>query len=115
MMCGTWQIVSTLFTIVGVDDEVERPSVVLRNDRPLRPRREPGAAETAEVRLLDLLDDRRGVQGLRLRPGRVAAGRAVRLERMGVRAVEVAHEELLGGHRSLSRMRSTFSGVRSNS
>ena len=43
--------------LVGVDDEIARPRIGLRHERPLEARRESGAAATAEARLLHLVDD----------------------------------------------------------
>src|SRR2546430_14041645 len=48
--------------LVGVDDEVDGAGVGLRDEGPLHPRREAGAAEAAQVRLLDLVGDRRRLQ-----------------------------------------------------
>src|SRR5207248_9266884 len=64
------------------------------------------------VRLLDLVDDGRGLHRLRLLPRRVPPGRAIRREGVGVGALEVPHEDGLGHQRRNSRMRSTLSGVR---
>src|SRR5439155_5816043 len=98
--------------LVGVDDEVHGPGVGLRNERPLRAGREARAAEPAEVRGLDVLDDGRGLHRLGLGPRLVAARRPVPVERVGVLAMEAPGEDLFVGHTSPSRMRSIFTGVR---
>src|SRR2546428_13390316 len=81
--------------LVGVDDEVHGPRVVLRDERPLRPRREARTAEPAEVGLLDLLGDRRRRARPGLLPGGVAAGLAVSRERVRVGTLAMVREGLL--------------------
>src|SRR4029450_5428571 len=98
--------------LVGVDHQVDGAGVGLRDERPLGPRREPGAAEAAEVRALDLLQDRGGLHRLRLRPRLVTARLAI--DRKGVRvgAREVPGEDRLAAHARPSRIWSTFADVR---
>ena len=84
--------------LVGVDDEVDGTGVVLGDERPLHARREAGAAEAAQVRLLDLVGDRRRLHRRapcpRPRSRRVAA---VDRERVGVRdRSKFAREDVLG-------------------
>ena len=63
--------------LVGIDHEVHGSGVVLGDERPLGARGKAGAAETAEVRLLDLLHDGRGVHLPGPLEGGVAAALAV--------------------------------------
>src|SRR5690606_3854368 len=58
--------------LVGVDDEVVRLPVVLRNEAPLETRREPRAAASAQPRVLDELNQVVRVHGERLAQGEVA-------------------------------------------
>src|SRR5262249_47227663 len=81
--------------LVGVDHQVDRAGVVLRDERPLGARRKPGAAEPAQVRALDLLENRGGLHRLRLGPGLVAARLAIDGNRVRVGPREVPGEDRL--------------------
>ena len=97
---------------VGVDHEVDRARVVLRDERPLGPGREAGAAEAPEVCALDLVDDHGGLHRLRLRPALVASCLYVRSNRVRVGPPEVAREDRFAAHASPPRIWSSFAGVR---
>ena len=89
--------------LVGVDDEVVRPAVVLlRHERPLQPGREAGAAAAAQARRLHLVDDPVAAlldDGLGAVPG---AARARALEAPVLETVEIAEDAILvGEHRSI--------------
>src|SRR6266850_1282388 len=106
---------STGLAFVGIDDEVDRTRMGLGDERPLRSRREAGAAQAAEVGLLHLLGDGRRVHLSRLVPGRIAATGPIGIQRVRVRVREVPHQDDLGHQRRPSRRRSIFSGVRFSS
>ncbi len=101
--------------LVRVDHEVLRRGRALGDEAPLHAGGEGGAAEAAEVGLLDLLGDRGGLHRERLGQRGVSAGLAVDAQGVRVRPIEVAGEDQLGHQESPSRMRSTFSGVSSPS
>ena len=50
-------LAGTGLRLVGIDDEIARPRIGLRHERPLETRRKPGAAAAAQSRFLDLVDD----------------------------------------------------------
>ena len=50
-------LAGTGLQLVGIDDEIARPRIGLRHERPLEARRKPGAAAAAQSRFLDLVDD----------------------------------------------------------
>src|SRR5262249_31658555 len=90
--------------LVGVDHQVDRARPLLRNEAPLRGRREPRASQAAEIRLLHLGRDALRAEGQGLLEGLVAPPRAVTRERSRFRLREVSRENGLG-HRSPSRPR----------
>ena len=96
--------------LVGVDDEIDGARALLRDEAPLRRRREAGAAQAAEVRLLDLGRDALGTEPERLPERLVAAARAVAREGPRLRPVEVPREHRLA-HRSPSSTRSIGAAV----
>ena len=89
--------------LVGVDDEVMRPAViVLRHERPLQPGRKAGAAAATQARRLHLVDDPVPAlldDGLRAVPG---AARPRALEAPVFETVQIAEDAILVvEHRSI--------------
>ena len=50
-------LAGTGLQLVGVDDEITRPRIGLRHERPLEARRKSGTAAAPESRFLHLVDD----------------------------------------------------------
>src|SRR5262249_41521242 len=71
----------------------ERFLPILREERPLQPAGEAGAAAAAQLRVLDDVDDRIGVARQRLARGLIAAPRLVDLERVAIRYVPDAAQD----------------------
>src|SRR6266545_7757434 len=91
--------------LVSVDDQVARRRRALGDEAPLDAGRKARAAQAAEVRLLDLLGDGIRLHALGLLPRLVPAGRAIALERVGVRDLEVPRQNLLSHGHSRALMR----------
>ena len=96
--------------LVGVDDEVLRLRVVLRDEAPLHAGREARAATAAQAGVLDRVDDRVGRHPERLVERAVAAVRLVGRERPGALGVPVVGEDRgqgahLGSHLRLLLLR----------
>ena len=101
--------------LVGVDHEVVRLAVVLRDEAPLHAGREARAAAAAQAGVLDQVDDRARLHAQRGVEGGVAAGALVGLERPRPLGVPVVGEDRgqrvasgvlpLGGRASRRRLR----------
>ena len=96
--------------LVGVDREVAGPDV-LGQEGPLQAGGEAGAAAAAQVGLLHLVDDDRGLQAERLVERGVAAVGPVGGQRGGVGLAPAGGEDQRVAHVSPPRMASTFCGV----
>ena len=96
-------LAGTRLGLVGVDDEVVRLAVVLRDEAPLHAGREAGAATAAQAGVLDQGDDVVGVHAEGHGDHVVAAVTAVALERVGVGVVPVRGEDRGQRHGSALR------------
>jgi hypothetical protein len=101
-MCGSVSIVTRLQNVGGSDSSALTHRYVDlaigRQEGPLHTRRETGPAATAQIRLLDELDQ--FIRGHLQRLGRalVAAGLFIHVDRRAVGHVDVSHEYFFKRH-----------------